>query len=1063
MTFRYLDKDGAISFWTNIKNYILSKIPTKTSEIQNDSGYITNTDTCLHKSGGETFTGYKTVENINSGLIFKSTDYQAEIRLSGSEPYDVSIVSHKLSNNTYSYCTLMDRYGNVFPDIYRPRQSSLTVYVSNTVSSNSGNDGLSVSTPFSVSEFRRFLNAIRMQSSNNLGATYGLTVNLIPTGTSYGTCGFDSTKMPYVKNLIIQTSTGIEGTPENYTTNCPDLLQLYISGNMDVTVRNIKCGEIGVYQGAKVTLTNFNAVGQVRADNNGYVIVGGYLYVFYFPWSTAPRASLFEANLDGHIRIESTDTTINFSEQIYYTAGVLRVVNHGYLYANISRWKLLGIKPCVIASSSTTVLTTCSTPGNVSAKTVETGTTIGTSSVIGVTFSETNTADNPTLNVNGLGDWSIVADNNAVDIKHYLPFGVRIIFKRFGNTWKITNTKDLFQYIAGDCSMYVSGTLGTTYNNGEFNFGDYIVSQSTSSTNTGIYNAVQYNINGTNIFDGSRTITQPWVYTATPSIKLTTTLGGTSYQDKGIKFKDTNNADVGYLYGSTFASGSSVVGISAYNVIDNATVSKSVRIILQNDGTSYFCPGNPNDISLGSEYFAWKNVYANKYYLGSTEFGDIVTHNASEFITQHQSLANYVTTNTNQSISGIKTFPTNIDLANTNTSLREYWPLKLSKTDTNGTGASQLGVFQPANSSDFVACLRLGNPRGDNKPTTGTGINTGNCWSGIGVYYNYALNRGYPYAPSCTSWNDSSNADAELASTAWVRRYCETTKGFLTSHQSLANYVTTDTDQSITGTKTFGNGTLIVDNGTGSNVHGEIKLDGTRPGYIVADNASDGVFDNVGCGVSILLQDAGKPLHIGAYKTDSNGRVFVDNTNKNPVLSITSSLVKTSTLVPENDTVNSTFRILSQLDYANGNSSKLLDVRFVQHDNANATSAIYSNDDNKTSLGLSSKRWSSVYATNAYITNLNLNGNAFDPTSVSGNIGDIVFASAYYSSITGTASLDLTVSGNDLYLAGFDNDTLVISSQVSLTGTWKFLGGGKPTTTSGNADTKRVGLWKRIA
>lgn len=643
MTFRYLDKDGAISFWTNIKNYILSKIPTKTSELTNDSGYITNTDTCLHKSGGETFTGYKTVENINSGLIFKSTDYQAEIRLSGNEPYDVSIVSHKLSNDTYSYCTLMDRYGNVFPGIYRPRASNLTVYVSNTVSSNSGNDGLSVSTPFSVSEFRSFLNAIRMQSGSSLGGTSSLTVNLIPTGTSYGTCRFDSTKMPYVKNLVIQTSTGIEGTPENYTTNCPDLLSLVISGNMDVTVRNIKCGEIGVYQGAKVNLTNFNAVGQVRADNNGYVVVGGYLYVFYYPLSTSPRASLFDASLDGHIRIESTNTTINFSEQIYYTSGVLRAISHGYIYANISRWKLLGIKPCVIAGSSTTILTTCSTPGNVSAKTVETGTTIGTSSVIGVTFSETNTADNPTLNVNGLGDWQIVADTNAVDIKHYMPFGVRIIFKRFGNTWKITNTKDILQYIAADCSMYVSGTLGTTYNNGEFNFGDYIVSQSTPSTNTGIYNAVQYNINGTNIFDAVRTVNKAWVFKESPQVHLRTEIGGTTYGSATVSFRDVNGKNLGASYACTYANGGSGVGLTVYNIIDNTNVYKNVTLGLSQNGDSYFHPGNSNDTYLGSEYYLWKGVYANKYYLGSTEFGDIVTHNASEFLTQHQSLADYAT------------------------------------------------------------------------------------------------------------------------------------------------------------------------------------------------------------------------------------------------------------------------------------------------------------------------------------------------------------------------------------------------------------------------------------
>ena len=182
----------------------------------------------------------------------------------------------------------------------------------------------------------------------------------------------------------------------------------------------------------------------------------------------------------------------------------------------------------------------------------------------------------------------------------------------------------------------------------------------------------------------------------------------------------------------------------------------------------------------------------------------------------------------------------------------------------------------------------------------------------------------------------------------------------VTSKANDSDVVHKSGDEYITGTKTFGKSTLIIDNSIGSNVHGEIKFNGSRSGYIVADGNSDGVFDNANCGISILLQDAGKPLHVGAYKVDANGRIFADNTNKNPILSITSGLIRTSTLVPENDTGNSSFRILSQVDYANGNPSKTLDVRFIQYDNANATSAIYSNDDGKTSLGVSSKKWSDV-------------------------------------------------------------------------------------------------------
>ena len=220
----------------------------------------------------------------------------------------------------------------------------------------------------------------------------------------------------------------------------------------------------------------------------------------------------------------------------------------------------------------------------------------------------------------------------------------------------------------------------------------------------------------------------------------------------------------------------------------------------------------------------------------------------------------------------------------------------------------------------------------------------------------------------------------------------------VTSKANDSDVVHKSGDEYITGTKTFGKSTLIIDNSIGSNVHGEIKFNGSRSGYIVADGNSDGVFDNANCGISILLQDAGKPLHVGAYKVDANGRVFADNTNKNPILSITSGLIRTSTLVPENDTGNSSFRILSQVDYANGNPSKTLDVRFIQYDNANATSAIYSNDDGKTSLGVSSKKWSDV---------LTYKVNGVEPSSLSlpsGNANDVIDISSYITDMSGNVN-----------------------------------------------------------
>ena len=72
----------------------------------------------------------------------------------------------------------------------------------------------------------------------------------------------------------------------------------------------------------------------------------------------------------------------------------------------------------------------------------------------------------------------------------------------------------------------------------------------------------------------------------------------------------------------------------------------SVELLASADNTLTFRPTNNNVMQLGDTTRAWKSIYSNAYYLGSTAFGDIVTHNASEF----------VDVTTVQTISGEKTF-----------------------------------------------------------------------------------------------------------------------------------------------------------------------------------------------------------------------------------------------------------------------------------------------------------------------------------------------------------------------------------------------------------------------
>lgn len=65
---KVLNYTGLQNLWTNIKNYITVHTPTKTSDLTNDAGFLTNTDISskandsevLHKAQNETVTGEKT-------------------------------------------------------------------------------------------------------------------------------------------------------------------------------------------------------------------------------------------------------------------------------------------------------------------------------------------------------------------------------------------------------------------------------------------------------------------------------------------------------------------------------------------------------------------------------------------------------------------------------------------------------------------------------------------------------------------------------------------------------------------------------------------------------------------------------------------------------------------------------------------------------------------------------------------------------------------------------------------------------------------------------------------
>lgn len=41
---RTLDENGVLYLWNKVKSFVTSKLPTKTSQLTNDSGFITSSD-----------------------------------------------------------------------------------------------------------------------------------------------------------------------------------------------------------------------------------------------------------------------------------------------------------------------------------------------------------------------------------------------------------------------------------------------------------------------------------------------------------------------------------------------------------------------------------------------------------------------------------------------------------------------------------------------------------------------------------------------------------------------------------------------------------------------------------------------------------------------------------------------------------------------------------------------------------------------------------------------------------------------------------------------------------
>ena len=138
MSFKYLNLSGLEDLWINIKNYILSKVPTKTSELTNDSGYLTShqsLDNYVTLNTSQTITAIKTITGGNQGkMLFKNPNYTK-----GDAVESGTTISRLYFGNGTSYATAN---GVLTTDIDSAGNTSMELCAMNNTASSSNRASL---------------------------------------------------------------------------------------------------------------------------------------------------------------------------------------------------------------------------------------------------------------------------------------------------------------------------------------------------------------------------------------------------------------------------------------------------------------------------------------------------------------------------------------------------------------------------------------------------------------------------------------------------------------------------------------------------------------------------------------------------------------------------------------------------------------------------------------------------------------------------------------------------------------------------------------------------------
>ena len=145
-----------------------------------------------------------------------------------------------------------------------------------------------------------------------------------------------------------------------------------------------------------------------------------------------------------------------------------------------------------------------------------------------------------------------------------------------------------------------------------------------------------------------------------------------------IRFLDKNNNSISYIMQRKLTNGSTDLSLNISNTdSNNQPIEATLTFVLDSANEPRLSPGIDNTISLGRSAFRYKSFYGMNYYYGS---------NNVEFSTK------FVTTDTNQTISGAKTFSDTLTIYNNDSS---------QATKNLTISSSKIQVGDTSNSDSF--------------------------------------------------------------------------------------------------------------------------------------------------------------------------------------------------------------------------------------------------------------------------------------------------------------------------------------------------------------------------